>query len=344
MMAQGLDGAQTFTLENRKYLGSKTALLPWLFENFHAHVGRSLGTFCDPMAGTGVIAYEAARRPGTRDVIAGDILLSNVIPLRTFLATLPSGLPGELERLRLLSPVDGYVHECFGGKYFSDDNARQIDAVREEITHMEDRALANACLTSLLYAADKVANSVGQYDSYMKNLHSGAIRGDKHLVDSNALRPLNLRQPVKEPVAPARVMEGTAIEILAGSICDVVYLDPPYNSRQYSDLYHVLENIARWEKPAVTGLTSKFPREHLKSGFSSKRTAQGELASVVRAARCHHLFLSYSSEGLLTHAQIMDVLGPKARMMEVEYPVFGRGAGRSRRRNLMERLYHVRLG
>ncbi|MBU4457771.1 MAG: DNA adenine methylase, partial [Candidatus Omnitrophica bacterium] len=31
--------------------------------------------------------------------------------------------------------------------------------------------------------------------------------------------------------------------------CDVAYIDPPYNARQYINFYHVLENLAKWEKP-----------------------------------------------------------------------------------------------
>ena len=32
---------------------------------------------------------------------------------------------------------------------------------------------------------------------------------------------------------------------------DVVYLDPPYNHRQYSGNYHILETIAKNDKPKI---------------------------------------------------------------------------------------------
>ena len=45
-----------------------------------------------------------------------------------------------------------------------------------------------------------------------------------------------------------------ALEIARTIKHDLVYMDPPYNSRQYSDAYHLLENIAQWKKPEVFGV------------------------------------------------------------------------------------------
>lgn len=39
---------------------------------------------------------------------------------------------------------------------------------------------------------------------------------------------------------------------------DLVYIDPPYNSRQYCDAYHLLENVAVWNKPKVYGVAKKW--------------------------------------------------------------------------------------
>ena len=59
--------------------------------------------------------------------------------------------------------------------------------------------------------------------------------------------------------------------ILANEIKgDVVYIDPPYNSRQYSDAYHLLENLALWNKPEVFGKAKKMDRSHIKSKYCSK--------------------------------------------------------------------------
>lgn len=331
---------------NRKYLGAKTTLLPWLLECFQVLTDGGIGSFCDPMAGTGVVAYAVASLPDIRRIVAGDILVSNTVPLRAFLL---DGVVFEraaraIEVLSAQPPIEGYVWRHFGGRYFSHENAALMDAIRERIQQEQDPRLADTMLTSLLYAADKAANTVGQFDAYMKNLHAPARKSGRHLVDSNALKPLDLRVPIAVRCKESIVDTADACDLLTRHVVDTVYLDPPYNTRQYSDLYHVLENIARWEKPTVHGLTRKFRRDHLRSRFSSKATAADELARVCSAARCKHLFLSYSSEGIIPHDEVLRILGTMGQVVlrETEYPVFGRGAGRARKRSVIERLYYVR--
>ena len=126
----------------------------------------------------------------------------------------------------------------------------------------------------------------------------------------------------------------------------MLYLDPPYNGRQYVDCYHVLENILRWERPPLYGSTRKFPRAGLKSRYSRRGEAARALAELVEAADCEHIFLSYNSEGIIPDESITAILGRKGRweVFEREYAVFGNGAGRSRRRTLRERVFYCRAG
>jgi adenine-specific DNA-methyltransferase len=125
---------------------------------------------------------------------------------------------------------------------------------------------------------------------------------------------------------------------------EVLYLDPPYNGRQYIDCYHVLENILRWEKPRLYGTTRKFRREALKSRYSRRREAAQALAELIAAARCEHIFLSYNSEGIIPDEQLLAILKNKGavEVLEREYAVFGNGAGCARRRFVRERLFYCR--
>ena len=36
---------------------------------------------------------------------------------------------------------------------------------------------------------------------------------------------------------------------------DILYLDPPYNHRQYATNYHLLETIAKYDNPKIHGKT-----------------------------------------------------------------------------------------
>ncbi|MEE1280583.1 MAG: DNA adenine methylase, partial [Oscillospiraceae bacterium] len=91
-------------------------------------------------------------------------------------------------------------------------------------------------ITSLLYAMDKIANTCGHYDAYRKG-----VEFDKSL---ELYVPMANRQ--NNPNNQCLNMDSN--ELVKNIEADLVYIDPPYNSRQYCDAYHLLENVARWKK------------------------------------------------------------------------------------------------
>jgi adenine-specific DNA methylase/DNA modification methylase len=342
---------------NRKYLGSKQRLLGFLEQTILSRVER-VGVFADLFAGTGAVASHFRRL--SLQVVANDLLYSNYVILRAFLCSSaanvrPSRLAELVEELDGLAGAPGYVSESYGGTYFTLENAARIDAVREaiELFHREGRCSDQerfVLLASLLLAADKAANTVGQYDAYLKHLdlEPAARAGSRHLVDSSVRKPLRLRLPALDLNGGEvnQAYNEDANVLIRRIQADVLYLDPPYNNRQYVDCYHVLENIMHWDKPRLYGKTRKFRREHLKSRYSRKRQAAAALAELLEVARAKHLFLSYNDEGILEDGQLRVILGRKGSVecFESEYAVFGNGAGSSRKRTLRERLYYCRPG
>lgn len=340
-------------VHNRKFIGSKFALLPFITEVVD-RCCPDARTAADLFAGTGVVAYALAVRGLA--VVAGDNLYSCYVPLRAFLTggaeTRPDRVAGLLRTLAALPGKRGYVWENYGGRYFTEENAARIDAIREQIAAWAAGGVVDAAeeamlLTSLLYAADKVANTCGQYDAYLKHLGREAYSPDgTHLVDASVYRPLTLGMPVPAPGGHRhRVFLGDANELVRRVEVDLLYLDPPYNTRQYIDNYHVLENIARWERPPLYGKTRKFRREAHKSRYSRRGEAARALAELVRDARCRHILLSYSAEGILPHETLVRILETRGDVAVYtrRYTVFGNGAGRSRRRPVLERLYYCRV-
>ena len=107
-------------------------------------------------------------------------------------------------------------------------------------------------ISSLLYSLDKCANTVGHYDAY--------IKGKQIKTQFN----FDLIQPIK-------LNNNQSINIIredANKLCrrvkaDIAFIDPPYNSRQYSRFYHVLENITQWKKPTLTGVALKPEPENM---------------------------------------------------------------------------------
>ena len=339
---------------NRKYLGAKFRLLPFLESAMIERTG-VMDILVEPFAGTGALACHLLRTGQARRVVLCDILRTNTLILHGCLGPgrLRPGLRGLralVERLNDLDPSPGYVTEVFGGRYFTLENAARIDAVRSEIARLsDDQELSQRTeallVGALLMAADRVANTVGQYDAYLKNLDGPCYdEAGRHLVDGTVHQRLRLRLPRVERGLSARVYEGDLLSLLPALKGDVAYLDPPYNQRQYCDNYHVLENIARWEKPPVRGVTAKFDRTALRSDFSRRREVARAFAALIEGLAVRRwLFLSYSDEGILSHEEIGRVLAGlgEVEVLEVPYRVFGNGGGRSRDRMVVERLYCV---
>lgn len=340
-------------IQNRKYIGSKYHLLDFI-AGVVADRAPDARSFGDLFCGSGVVAGSFAAR-GLK-VAAADNLYHNYVAARCFFG----GRPGQvnwrkvirlLEQLNELPPMEGYCFAEYGGTYFTAENAGRIDAMREAIADWSVRGLIReqeeaVLVTSLVYAADKVANTCGQYDAFLKHLGAEPYSAEGvHRVDATVYKPVLLGLPQVAEGAGHRVVLGDATELAATLACDVLYLDPPYNNRQYVDNYHVLENIARWQKPELHGKTRKFEREKLKSPFSMKRSAGAQLERLIGHARAGHILLSYNNEGIVPDDLIiraMERRGP-VEVFTRSYSIFGNGAGRSVRRPILERLFYCRV-
>ncbi len=352
-LRRAFDEFGAVTLQNRKYLGSKVRLLDVIEREIVAAAG-AVESFFDGFAGTGVVADRM--RSHTDCLTLVDTLASNYSINRAFFTSREANVriayvADALRELNELEPAHGYAREHYGGRYFTHDNAGRIDAIRDRIAlRMKDGDCTeqeqHVLIASLLLAADKVANTVGQYDAYLKNLGSTTYdENGRHLVDSNVYGPLRLRMPVLQFTAGATVIRADVNEVAGDHEADVAYLDPPYNDRQYVDCYHVLENIALWHKPELRGKTRKFERDALKSRYSRRGTALEAFAQLVGRIRARHIVVSYSNEGLLSVDDLRETLATRGptTIESTDYAVFGNGAGKSVRRRIVEYLALCRV-
>ena len=299
-----------------------------------------MGVVADIFSGTG--AFSSAFLD--KIVITNDLLYSNYICNLAWFGS-------EFVRLRFLRDIlekynnlenltANYMTENFSDTYFSEDDCTRIGFVREDIEMKFRSGVINereraVLIASLIYAMDHIAKTCGHYDAYRKG-----IIFDKHL----KLFLLNV---------PERNFSGNccfnedANELVKRIQPDLVYIDPPYNSRQYSDTYHLLENVACWKKPKVFGVARKMSRIGLKSDYCTRR-AVGALEDLVSNIRARYILMSYNnmaskgntrSNARILDEDILNILSSrgKVEVFSKRYKSFS--AGKSDIKGNEERLF-----
>ncbi|MEN8145111.1 MAG: DNA adenine methylase [Gemmatimonadota bacterium] len=340
-----------------RYIGNKTRLVPFLLGTVE-ELGLRPGQACDPFAGTASVG-RALKAEGWQ-VHCGDLMamsyalqVANVV-----LDAAPAETVDALAQLNELPGKPGFVTEHFtpegiagqvhGRMYFTPENASKIDPIRERIAEWEENGSLTAdavqyLLACLIKAADRVANTTGVYASFVKSWQP------------NALKPFRLTPLAPPPpgghVGPCTAFRGSA-QARVGDIgsVDLLYLDPPYNQRQYPGYYHVPEILARgwWPAPELRGKTGLMPDRELRSDWCRPSRCAAALRGLLDAADARHVFLSYNDEGLLSPEEIEDILttygrADSYRQFRHEYRRYRSDSdrpGRQYRRNGVAELVH----
>lgn len=330
---------KTTLINNRRYLGNKYRLLPFIRKVVDEHCD-NVNVVADLFAGTGAVSSAFQDRV----VITNDILYSNYISNYAWFS------PQEYEEQKIISLIetynqsqvntDNYMSRNFADTFFSKQDCRKMGYIREDIERKYKQGELNEreralLITSLLYAMDKIAKTCGHYDAYRKG-----VEFDAHL-------ELYVPQ-AKRDNNQGNLCFNEDINVLAPRIeADLVYLDPPYNSRQYCDAYHVLENVARWKKPKVFGVAKKMDRSALKSAYCTKE-ATDAFADLIEHINARYILLSYNnmenkgnerSNAKLADDDIMRILQKKGEVLvfEEDYKAFT--TGKSDIQDNAERLF-----
>ena len=85
-----------------------------------------------------------------------------------------------------------------------------------------------------------------------------------------------------------------------------MYLDPPYNARQYGANYHLLTTIAKYDTFVPRGKTGL--RDYYKSDYCKKGKVQESFQELIKNAQFKHIYLSYNNEGLMTQSEVQKVM------------------------------------
>lgn len=291
------------------YIGSKYRLSGFIKSTVREVVGNDLSgmVFCDIFAGTGIVGRSFKSEGAT--VIANDCEYYSYVLNRNYIGNCTE-IAGKEDRLNELNALPGietgfvYKNYCPGGgtgrQYFSDSNGRRIDAVRTRIEEWRTDGgitddLYYFLLASLLESADKVANTASVYGAYLKHLKRSA---QKELVLQPAMYETGGRRH--------RVFNTDGNELISQIEGDILYLDPPYNARQYGANYHLLNTIAAYDEFVPKGKTGM--REYGRSAYCSAAKVAGKFEDLIANARFRYIFLSYNNEGLMSADTVRGIM------------------------------------
>lgn len=286
------------------YIGSKHKLSDFIKSTIYQTVGNDLSTkiFCDLFAGTGIVGRNF--KTEVKKIISNDLEYYSYVLNKNYIENyLPIAKKDKIiEDLNQLQGKEGFIYKnyCINSnserQYFSSENGKKIDAIRQEIQNYKSNSnLYFFLLASLLESTDKVANTASVYGAYLKKLKKTA---QKELILLSADYELSHTNH--------QVFNEDSNQLIKKISGDILYLDPPYNARQYGANYHLLNTIALYDEFIPKGKTGL--RTYNKSKYCSKVTVAKEFEMLIKNANFKYIFLSYNNEGLMSFEKIKDIM------------------------------------
>jgi len=311
------------------YIGSKHRLSDFIYSSIQSVIDSNSKVFCDIFAGTGSIGIKF-KKAGYK-VISNDIQYYSYILNRHYIGNNKElkfdGLTNILNLsdsssksrpdivcnyLSGIDEVEGFIYSNysydgtvdkeFRREYFSAINAMKCDAIRLTIEEWKQSEKINDdeyffLLTTLLEAIDKRANTASVYGAFLKKIKRSAQIELKLIPADTIIDNLD-----------HNVFNQDANQLIKTIESDILYLDPPYNARQYSANYHLLETISRYDNPVVKGKTGLRDYSDQKSRYCIKSEVKDIFRDLILNAKTRYIFLSYNNEGLLSSDDIREIL------------------------------------
>ena len=303
------------------YIGSKYSLIDFFFflinETLIKHNETRIPSemvFADLFAGTGVVS--GSFKNDGYSIIANDIQYYSYVITKHMIEN-----NGNLDKercdklifeLNRIAGFEGFIYKNYSYEgtegqefrrmYFSEFNAKKCDAIRLEIEKMYNEKKINEneyffLLGSLINSIDKYANTASVYGAFLKKLKRSAQK-------EMQLLPL----PVMHGNVKCKVYNENISELIKKVSGDILYLDPPYNERQYCTNYHMLETIARYDSPVIKGKTGLREYSAQKSVFCIKNKVAEAFEDLIKNADFKYIFLSYNNEGLMSFETIEKIM------------------------------------
>lgn len=304
------------------YIGSKFSILDFIEDTINDFVKPkdTKITLCDIFSGTGSVG-KFFKRKGY-NVISNDIQYYSYITAKHYIENnielkfekLKSTGIEPFEFLNNIYGKEGFIFKNYSiegtkgqeyeRQYFSADNAKKIDAIRmkiedwkneEKITEAEYTYL----IASLIESTDKVANTASVYEAFLKKLKTSASKPLE-------LKPVELI--ITEEKRKYKVYNENSNDLIMRIEGDILYMDPPYNTRKYDTNYHILETITLYDEPEIKGKTGVRSEQTKRSKYCLKKEAINAFEELVKNAKFKYLLLSYNDEGIIPIEDIKRIM------------------------------------
>ena len=303
-----------------RFIGSKNQLLgdieTVIRENSIGHES----VFCDIFSGTGSVARYFKPK---YEVHSNDMLHFSYVIQKATVENNQKPLFADLGKIGICDPIkfleetkiepfkldidNFFITQNYSPNdncdrmYVSNKNAIRIDFIRSTIEAWKQNKLIDELeyyylLAALIEGVPYVSNITGTYGAYLKQW------------DKRALKEFEMvRLDVLDNGRQNKSYNADANKLIRELEGDILYLDPPYNSRQYAPNYHLLETISKYDNPQIKGITGMRSYKDEKSSFCVKNEVLEVFEDLIDRAKFGNIILSYSTDGLMTSEQIEKV-------------------------------------
>ena len=354
-----------------RFIGSKVNLLDFI-ETSVKQKDIKGKTFCDLFSGTASVAKHF-KKLGYK-IISSDLLFFSYVlqkvyieqnqypsfvkllkhlridPIEdTLFSSDSQNVKEVIKYLNNVEGVEGFVYknyspegtkdQSYSRKYFTGENAKRIDAIREKIEEWKKSNLISESeyyflLASLIEAVPFVSNISGTYAAFLKEW------------DKRSFKKLTLEVPeIIRSKETHKVYNQDGLKVLDQvKGIDILYLDPPYNERQYAPNYHILETIAKWDKPQIKGVTGMRSYETQKSLFCNYKKGIKALGEIIKKDSFKHLLLSYNDEGIMPENEILKLFNKsgKSEVSERDYQRYKSNGNGKQKNGVKEKIYYLK--
>ena len=312
-----------FKLGTKPYLFIKLSILDYIddtIQDFSQLNGDEI-TFCDIFAGTSSVGKYFKNKG--YNVISNDIEYYSYVNAKHFIENNKEivfkklkneGIENVFEYLNSLNNKKGFIfknytvsgtqNKEYQRNYFTDENAIKIDSIRNKIEEWKDKELIEEneyyyLISCLIEAADRVANTASVYEAFLKSIKKSSSKTLEIKPLEVLINKKNKKYLVKNKDANVLIKE------ISG---DILYMDPPYNTRTYDTNYHMLETIALYDNPKIKGKAGVREETSKRSRYCIKREVEFALEGIIKNANFKYIFLSYNDEGIVPLNRIKEIM------------------------------------